>query len=302
MKVFIIGPEGAGKTLFAIMLNHHMSQKNNSDFVFREGDYITKNYLGEKLKTLQKGEWPPSTKIGKLNDLNWSWEGSLGKIDFSLTDPPGQDIRSELTEQSSQHGIVEKITSADIVTVMVDIMGHQSDSDEKKIQNVWIIERALQINKQIEGEGKRQKVLFLVSKADLLPPPFGPADWQNSQKILDLVKEYMPEFKLESYKNQLLGSSCAVLAFSSVFHTENRIISGPTASEHLAKFPKKETTETPLESRGLEAVSGHILDVWKRQQNAECIKEIMKRIMIAGMILAGFVVIYILYYFVRSTF
>jgi len=250
MKVFIIGPEGAGKTIFATMLHDYVtSEQGNLRIKVRAGDIATKKYLAKELNVLKHGEWPNSTKEGKQITLNWIWEVSGRELSFQLADSAGQDIRSELSGEQDQLHIKQQIQDADILIILVDIYGHQSDAHEKKIENAWIIEESL----KIAGEAKM--ILIGVSKADLIPPPFKREYWQNTEAIVSLFKEYMPEFNFEAFRRRLQSSKTSIVAFSAVSNTSNRSENG-----RLIRFP-----QNPLNPIGIDIIAQEIVRIVKKK-------------------------------------
>ena len=215
MKVFIIGPEGAGKTVFAAMMSRYCAQDASSPLKFRASDAATKVLLARELTRLDEGEWPDSTAMGRLPTLRWEWGVTTGNTvswcGTTLIDPPGQDVRRELAGDSTELGIVKEIEQADLLILIVDLVGHQRDSAPKRTINEWIVELTLK-----RAEGTQRDLLVLVSKADLLDTQIAPNQWAQRQPVVDLIQRLMPECNLRGYENLLHSSQSNVLCFSSV--------------------------------------------------------------------------------------
>ena len=247
MNVFIIGPEGAGKTVFVTMLNEYVHQHPETGIVFRAADFQTKKYLSGELKQLRGGDWPTFTKPGTVVSLNWNWDYQDMTSDVTLTDQAGHDIRRELCGESNELKILDKIKSANLLILLVDLFGHQKENSNKQVQNGWIVEHVL------NNLSERQRVIFAVTKADMLTGSLPRKQWGNRDCVLNLVRIMMPEFNLPGYEARLRGDNCNVLAFSSVAATENREEQGT-----LVRVPK-----SPLASEGINLVLDKVVDAWR---------------------------------------
>jgi energy-coupling factor transporter ATP-binding protein EcfA2 len=248
VNVFIIGPEGAGKTVFATMLNAYVAQHPECGIVSRDADLQTKKYLAGEFSLLEQGEWPGSTKGGRMVSLNWRWAMDGQTVEVGLIDPAGQDIRRDLCGDTNALQIVESIAKADVLILLVDLHGHQSGNGEKRIENGWIVEHVL------DRLRDHQSLVFAVTKADMLTGSLPRAMWGDCDSVLQLVGAMMPEFNLAGYSQRLRSSSSAVLAFSSVSTTENRDQGGS-----LVRFPR-----SPLASDGMDMVVNAILTICRR--------------------------------------
>jgi len=296
MKVFIIGPEGTGKTVFATMLNHFIEQhQETTGLTFRAGDRTTKSYFAKERRILASGEWPGSTVGGKLVKLNWKWDTADAKSEITLIDPPGQDIRRELCGQNATIGIVDEIKNAEILILIVDIVGDQGQSDETRTDNAWIIEHVLEL------VSEQQYVIFAVSKADLLTYRLPEQAWSDRDQVLAITRAMMPELKLASYLNKLPAGKSSVLAFSAV-DTQNQ----PHANQ-LRRVPAK-----PLTSVGMDKVVDAIKAAmaWSEQQKRTAHKKLIqarlrqkaKKIGLPSTVALGLIiVVYVAYFLIRSS-
>ena len=107
MNIIIIGPEGAGKTVFVTMLDNYLINHKKLGLVFRAQDIYTKQYVANELRRLQTGDWPASTPGGRIISLNWKllYKNEISYV--SLIDPSGQDIRNELCGKTTNLQILQ---------------------------------------------------------------------------------------------------------------------------------------------------------------------------------------------------
>jgi hypothetical protein len=284
MNIFIIGPEGAGKTVFATMLNQYIGEQPEHGLRFMANDLKTKKYIANELALLNSGEWPASTRGGEMVTLNWKWQFGKSHSDITMIDPAGQDIRNELCGKSTALNIVENIRQADLLILLVDLYGHQDDNNDKRIENAWIVEHTL-----LEIS-EHQSLIFAVTKADMLTGSIPIPKWNDRQHVLDLVKEMMPEFNFSAYEPKLSRDNCCVLAFSSVTRTGNI----PQEDGSLLRFPK-----APLASEGMDFFVHAIKRAWRstHDRNVRKTKMNFLRLHFRVAIVAAsiFVVLFVLY-------
>lgn len=248
MNIFIIGPVGAGKTVFSYMLNRHVSKHDKHDghnISFKVSDWNTKAHLASIGQSLEAQEWPPGGGPGKLTSLEWEWEFAGRTAHFRLIDPPGEAIQSELRGDSDKLRILESIHSADILFIILDLHEHQGEPPLKRTQNAWIVENCL------KSAYAAQRIVLGVSKGDVLAHLVPVESWQDKGAILELIEAHMPEFNLAAYQATLSGSDVEVVMFSAVTHTENKV----DESGALRKVPG-----TPLESHGLNPFVSAIIE------------------------------------------
>jgi len=100
MKVFILGAEGAGKTVFITMLSRYLASLQK-DLVLEPSDYETSKYVVESMATLERGEWPASTRIGPPIALHWNFRAAdRAPRHVLMYDTAGQDLRTLLLTES----------------------------------------------------------------------------------------------------------------------------------------------------------------------------------------------------------
>lgn len=237
LKIFIVGPVGAGKTVFASMLNRYVTTHPECGVHFKTADWKTRAYFAKIDEALScEPWWPVGTAPGELIELQWEWEvnGRLAK--FDLVDPPGEDIERELRGEASNLQILEKIRTADLVFVLMDLYGHQGDSHLKRTQNAWIVENVLR------HASPDRSLVVGVSKGDVLRDSLPAESWTDKERLLALISEKMPEFTMNAYRQQLSSSKVQLAMFSAI-STESYL----DAAGHLRQRPKQ-----PFESQGLE--------------------------------------------------
>jgi len=278
MKVFIIGPEGSGKTIFVSMLDHYL--KKNKEFFSIVENGETKKYLAGIRNELEKGEWPMSSTAGNLKKLEWEWQKGFRSLSFTLIDSAGQDISDALNSRQDELGIIYNIKTADILILLVDLHGHSIEKNsQKKSENEWIIESVLRIinkkyrflisvgkyNKKIRDWlfscMRHQKILLGITKADLFEGVLEEKNWTNDSSIIKCLEEYMPELTLTPFYSLLKSPVCFLLAFSSVcteFQKKNEI---------FAPVPSR-----PLRSKGLDAIVAEIANKWNQQSKLTAAK------------------------------
>lgn len=127
--VFIIGPEGAGKTVFLAALSR-FADAHSDEIVFEPIDFGSSQYVANSLQLLDCGKWPKSNPLGDLKTFKWK----IGKVDgpmyeISLFDYSGQDMRSTLLEDDAEklegrpRGLREEIDHADLLIYLLDVDG-----------------------------------------------------------------------------------------------------------------------------------------------------------------------------------
>ncbi len=295
MNIYIIGPMGAGKTVFSYMLNDYIEQHPKNRITFKASDWNTKSHLAAIGQTLKNHQWPLGTR--KLTLLQWDWQWIRGfgtrQAKFTLIDPPGEDIESELRGDSTNLRILENIRSADVLFILLDLHEHQCESAIKRTQNAWIAENVL------KNANSRQRIVLGVLKGDLMIHLLPVPAWPDKTSVLDLIGKMMPEFNLAAFKIQLEASKVQALVFSAIFHTEAR----RDDDDILERVPS-----LPLRSEGLDLfvtaiTKGHSDN--RGRENWRKYKECMCKLLISKffrVVVAAFVVLYFTYWYYKSNF
>lgn len=248
LKIFIVGPRGAGKTVFSSMLNHYVMQPREIGVTYTAGDCATKEYfarIDDSLNRKVKDRvWPPDTAEGKLIKLQWEWRFNGRSARFILVDPPGQDIETVLRGGRDPLGILEGITTSNVLFILTDLHEHQGEAPEKKTQNAWIVENVL------KNAGSVHRIVIGISKGDLMTALLPTEFWEDKSRIMALISQMMPEFNLAGYQPQIEASKVQLVMFSAVA-TEAYL----DAQNQLLRRPC-----LPLQSAGLEVFVKTIMD------------------------------------------
>ena len=289
LKIFIVGPVGAGKTVFACMLNAHVMAHPEAGVVFKAGNWDTKKHLADIHDVLAKQEWPLATEKGKRSELRWEWEFGRRKAFFDLVDPAGEDIERAMRGEGDELPILESIRAADVLFVLVDLHGHQGDTARKRSQNGWIIENVLRQAVNV------RRLVIGVSKGDL-EHRLATEAWTDKEKLMALITENMPEFNLNAYRSQLQSTKVQMVMFSAVA-TESYL----DDKEVLRQRPKK-----PLASHGLEIFVKSITEAHDHKTKEKMIRQLKSTSITTvtsqwfWMMLGVLFTLYLLYWFVRS--
>jgi len=261
MKIFIAGPEGAGKTVFATMLYRELSEHRIDGLLTKAGRCRkSHHYFTSQLGYLNKGEWPSQTK-GKPEEYIIGWEYENSHAEVHLIDPPGHEIRRELCDESSQLQIKQRICESDLIILLVDLSGHQLGTDEQKEENAWIIAHILDI------VSERQHLILAVSKADLISATLPERRWGEPDAIVKVIKLMMPECKLDGYRTRIFSEKTHVMAFAAVTSLDEKVV-----GDELRRLPK-----APLESSGLDRLLVKVLEIWKLKNANETFERLVKR-------------------------
>lgn len=295
LKIFIVGPVGAGKTVFASMLNVYVMAHPEQGVRFKAADWKTKEHFADIHDILARQEWPSGTlplKAGeKVTELRWEWTFGRRQASFNLVDPAGEDIERAMRGEGGQLPILDCIQAADVLFVLVDLHGHHGDMAKKRAQNGWIIEKVLSHGM------KARRLVIGISKGDLdhrLPAE----DWTDKEKMMALISESMPEFNLKAYRAQLQSSKVQVVMFSAVA-TESYL----DHQEVLRQRPKK-----PLASLGLEVFVRSITEAHHHKKNEALVQNVAGKTLTTilsrwfWMLCGVLFVVFLSYWFVRSTF
>ena len=269
MQVFIVGPESAGKTVFAAVLADFVQKNSKLGLTFEPRALDTKRYCNDVISRLEQGQWPDSTT--KMCNLDWRWRSKGQSLEVCLVDPPGQRIREELSNpEITTFEICKKIDQANLLMLVVDVAGHQESADtEVRLLNEWIVQHVLQRVCETDA-----RVIIVVTKGDLLTHLLSEDQWSNSDAVLELLRSAMPGANWEVSLNAIDHSRIDAVVVSSVSATKLELCSaGGEGSEPHRFMPK-----TPLQSEGLPALVAVILNIMKTvQEEADREGEKMRR-------------------------
>jgi len=193
VKIFILGAEGAGKTVFVAMLSRYLAV-HHRDVVLEPATFETSKYIVLAQATLERNEWPASTRMGQAVMLCWN----LGRVggplhQMLLYDAAGQDLRSLLlmedleaapsqtTQQTEMavgdhlDGLRAQVNAADVLVYLLDLDGLiGAGTAEMQNENCWLLKS------------------FLVNPK-----------WQGKKRFVVLTKKDKYEALLSQYKNDV---------------------------------------------------------------------------------------------------
>ena len=235
MKISIIGPEGAGKTVLAAVLSDFVQRHPNLGLRLRARGHETKQYCSRVMEVLKNAEWPDSTRKGKIERLEWQWGIDDAWHNADLLDPAGQDIREELAGNSTRLGLKAMLVESNLVLLTIDAASHQGARAEVRVQNAWIIEHVLQLFDPL-----RQNLLIVLTKADLVSHELEQGSWGNREAVLNTLAHLMPECDFRSYREQLVSANCSAVAVAAV-----------EAEDHIADGRHVRIPRMPLAHPGL---------------------------------------------------
>ena len=271
LKIFIVGPKAAGKTVFACMLNSYVTAHPECGVTFKAANWETKDYFAEIDAAFRTEPWwPDETTRGALIELKWEWAFDSRRALFDLVDPPGEDIQRELRGQDSKLGILDKIRTADVVFVLMDLYGHQGAQARIRTLNGWIVENVLR-----NASAVRQ-IVIAVSKGDVMKHRLPVQAWADKDQLMVLLSDMMPEFNLSAYRQQLARPNVQMAMFSAI-GTEPYLDSNGS----LQHRPK-----SPFESEGLDIFVKTITQAHESKQLEICIRELVswvERVLASGL-------------------
>ena len=191
MRIFIIGPEGAGKTVFLAMLSHYVATQRK-DLILEPIDYASAEYVTRAQQALHLGEWPPSTRQGELRLLRWNFGTSVASLsEMQMLDSAGQDLRQILLEDQTfrltpgQQTIRQMMDQSDFFIYLLDLGSLLATQDMLALtENTWLFKTFLT---RPEWQGKKRVVV--VSKADI----YREALVAQQGDVRKLVKHYLPQ-------------------------------------------------------------------------------------------------------------
>jgi len=186
-KIFIIGPEGSGKTVFMAMLSHFVATQRK-DLNLIPDDASSAKYVNATLGTLKKQEWPRSHRENILNLLRWTFGRKNGvKHRVELLDYSGQDVRKLLVDDAQDKDLLrlrQEIDNSDILIYMLDLGGFVDDDDfERSGENAWLLQLFLS-----DEKWKRKERLVIVSKAERFMHMAG----ADNADLVQLVESVLP--------------------------------------------------------------------------------------------------------------
>ena len=246
MKIFVIGPEGAGKTVFVAMLSRFMAT-HSGELVFDPDDYGSTRYVADALELLECRRWPKGNPEGQIRILSWDFGRKGGKLHkVSLFDYSGQDMRSALLEEDVEKLVGHpkelrlKVDDSDVLIYLLDMDGFIGGGTlGEQNENAWLLQSFLK-----RPQWRKKRRILVLSKSDLYTAMLSEAGGDPKEVIAQhWPKVYSP----------------------AVFHRErNEIECYPIASVRVeTKFGEDaipiRIPAIPLSSEGFEALVEAIL-------------------------------------------
>jgi GTPase SAR1 family protein len=166
VKIFVIGAEGAGKTVFIAMLSRYLVEHHGDDLMLEPATFETSQYIADIQSALEQGDWPPSTRMGQSVVLKWKLIVD-GTCDHTLLmyDAAGQDLRtlmlSEALEDLSEEertalsnsesvggdhatALRQKINESDVLVYLLDLEAFLGTSDSRvRKEHCWLLKAFL---------------------------------------------------------------------------------------------------------------------------------------------------------------
>lgn len=195
MKLVMIGPEGAGKTVFLAMLSRYI-EAHAQDLVLKPSDFASSDYIAAALAALDRGDWPKSNPMGELRLLKWQFGKGKTLHDLEMLDSAGQDLRKILKSadegnvDNDSRALIQHLDSADVLIFLLDLGGFVGTRDFRvQNENAWLLNAFL--SNQVWSRMKR---IVVASKADLFMPMLDEVDG-NVKIALQKVLADIPNVK-----------------------------------------------------------------------------------------------------------
>lgn len=234
MKIFIIGPEGSGKTVLLAMLGRFVATERK-DLVLEPMDRDASKYVIAALVTLEKGDWPGSTIQAESHALQWRF-GARGEPlhEIVIFDAAGQDLRKILLAEESltkeQQSTRVQIDAADVLIYLLDLDGFLGSKElSLRDENAWLLKTFL-----TKPEWGCKQRLVVLSKADIYADML--AGETEGAKVREVVKQHLPE----NYSLAHLVDENAAVSYLAITSVATKTIFDQTGNPvRLPKIPLK---------------------------------------------------------------
>jgi hypothetical protein len=148
ISLAIVGTEGSGKTVLATVLAKRYSIHKPGSPFFEALTKKTLDYVENGWQTLNNGEWPQSTALGELPQLQWRVHfGENLCCELKMSDTAGQDLRELFgTERVRDYNTLPKplkdltdvVMGADILVVLLNLKDFLGDADPRRQnETIW---------------------------------------------------------------------------------------------------------------------------------------------------------------------
>lgn len=184
MKIFILGPQAAGKTVFLSMFNRFIATQRR-DLVLEALDFATTQYVTRGLAALEQGEWPLGNVRHTSEHLKWRFgKKSNPSHHIEMIDCAGQDLEAILMNddpsqlRSELAHIRSQIDDSDLIIFLLDLEGFIGTKNlDVQGENYWYLKTFLSRN-----AWRNKARLLVVSKADIYSPTLN--KWKGDIKAL----------------------------------------------------------------------------------------------------------------------
>jgi energy-coupling factor transporter ATP-binding protein EcfA2 len=265
MKLFVIGPEGSGKTVFVTMLSRYMASRH-SDLIFDPADFESSQYVSIAMEELECRRWPRSNPQGELKVLKWRF-GRRGQNphQISMFDYSGQDMRSVLLEDDAEklqgrpRELRLEVDDSDILIYLMDMDGLIGGGALPETnENAWLLHTFMTRKQWLD---KRR--IIVVTKADLYAGLIKAAGGNLKKMIAD---HWPKVYGADEFLNQKDHVEC--LALTSV----------EVKTELDDKGRPLRKPRIPLESDGFDELAEEILSGIEQDRLKRGVKETGKMI------------------------
>jgi energy-coupling factor transporter ATP-binding protein EcfA2 len=246
--VFIIGPEGAGKTTFLAALSR-LAIAHPEKLVFEPSDHESSQYVAKALERLERGEWPISNPQENLEICRWKIGRPRKALhEVTLFDYSGQDMRAVLKDNDT--GLLQGrpgelrhiVDGADLLIYLFDfdgLIGSGSLSDIN--DNFWLLRTFL----TRPGWTEKHRIL-VATKADLYSELIAASGGDLREAIVRQLTNVPGSSGLGRH---LAGVKCFMVS------------SALTRTTLDEKSEPSRKPRTPLQSEGFEPLIKEILSV-----------------------------------------
>ena len=264
MTIFVIGPEGSGKTVLLAMLSRYVAAERK-DLVLEPVERSAGQYIVAALAALEDGDWPPSTRQGQLQPFHWRFGSRDAPLhEIVLFDAAGQDLRQTLLESNAailtdnQRSIRAACNQADVLLYLLDLDGFlRTKAHNLRDEHAWMFRTFL-----TRPEWRKKLRMVALAKADLYKDMLGSAADHSSEnsRVRGLVKRQLPK----DYTLDHIVDAEMQVSFFAVASVTTKTTLGTDGTPMRVPV-------TPLTSVGLDNLTTALLSA------AKCIKKEMDR-------------------------
>lgn len=208
VQIAIVGMTGSGKTVLVSTLAMKMSQMaDRGVFLSPIGDNRrqTLQYVQQNWKTLNRGEWPPSTPAGEIVQLHWELSTEKNVASVRFADCAGQDVRaifdqnsfSSLSLSKDLRDVFQYLNRSNILLFLVNMEDVLGRSDKQSLKNVLNVDQMIYVLNQTPGIPR--KCAVVLSQYDKYKPE---VDQQFGGDVLEYLRAYLPQLHGQYVRNK----------------------------------------------------------------------------------------------------